>query len=116
LLRFIDEAKLRYPYSEKVNIVQTRGEGASQSTRPIMCQRIAPIDLEIADAPVKAVLQAQQKRWGAPLLPHAVHARRPSIFKGVQAMWSGLASSGLLAPELHNLVNRRVALLNKCPF
>jgi hypothetical protein len=81
-----------------------------------MCQRIPPIDLETADPSVKAVLRAQRSRWGAMLLPHAVHARRPSIFRGVQAMWSGLASSGLLAPELHNLVNRRVASLNKCPF
>ncbi len=81
-----------------------------------MSQRIAPVDLETADASVRAVLGAQRKRWGAPLLPHAVHARCPSIFRGVQAMWSGLASSGLLAPQLHNLVNRRVAFLNKCPF
>jgi hypothetical protein len=29
LVRFIDEAELRYPNSRKVDIVETRGEGAS---------------------------------------------------------------------------------------
>lgn len=90
-------------------------KGSSPNT-VAMCQRIDPVDLETADPSVKPVLEAQEKRWGAPLLPHALHARRPSIFRGVQAMWAGLASSGLLAPELHNLVNRRVAFLNNCAF
>jgi hypothetical protein len=81
-----------------------------------MSQRIAPVDLDAVEPPVKTVLEAQARQWGAPLFPHAVHARRPTIFRGVQAMWSGIASSGLLAPELNRLICRRVAALNGCPF
>jgi alkylhydroperoxidase family enzyme len=65
---------------------------------------------------VKPVLEAQEKRWGAPLGNHLIYARRPTIFRGAQAMWAGLGGSGLLDGTLHALVNRRVAMLNGCEF
>jgi hypothetical protein len=58
----------------------------------------------------------QSDRWGAPLLNHLIYARRPSIFRGVRGMWTGLDASGLLDPGLVALVNRRVAALNGCEF
>ena len=71
---------------------------------------------ESLEPPVKAVLDAQAKKWGAPLLNHRVYARRPTIFRGARAMWSGLDTSGLLDGRLVALLNRRVASLNGCEF
>ncbi len=78
--------------------------------------RIDGVDPDRAEKPLRAVLEAQTKEWGAPLLNHLIYARRPSIFRGARGMWSGLDSSGLVDPRLVALVNRRVAALNGCVF
>ena len=74
--------------------------------------RISDADPDRLEPAVKAVLDAQAKQWGAPLLNHRVYARRPTIFRGARAMWSGLDASGLLDKRLVALLNRRVASLN----
>lgn len=81
-----------------------------------MSQRISGVDLADADTRTSAVLNAQSAKWGNPLLNHLVYARIPAIFKAVRGMWSGLGESGLLPETLVVLVNRRVAILNQCPF
>lgn len=78
--------------------------------------RIEGIEPEGAEKRIRAVLGAQAKRWGGPLLNHLIYARRPTIFQGVRGMWGGLDASGLLDPALVSLVNRRVAYLNGCEF
>ena len=78
--------------------------------------RIQSVDVDQVDGPIKAVFAAQAKRWGAPLLNHLLYARRPTIFRGVRAMWTGLDASGLLDPRLVTLINRRVASINGCEF
>ena len=78
--------------------------------------RVPDADPEGLEPPVKAVLDAQAKKWGAPLLNHRIYARRPTIFRGARAMWSGLDASGLLDARLVALLNRRVASLNGCEF
>ncbi len=78
--------------------------------------RIAGIDPKHADKRVSRILQAQSESWGSPLHNHLVYARRPSIFRGVRAMWSCLEESGLLDGGLVALINRRVASLNGCLF
>ncbi len=78
--------------------------------------RIDGVDLDRVEKPLRAVLEAQTKKWGAPLLNHLIYARRPSIFRGARGMWSGLDSSGLVDPRLVALINRRVAALNGCVF
>ena len=78
--------------------------------------RIEGIDPDRADKPIRAVLEAQARKWGAPLLNHLIYARRPTIFRGARGMWGGLEGSGLIPPELVSLVNRRVAALNGCVF
>ena len=78
--------------------------------------RIPNADIDTAERYVKQVLDAQKETWGAPLLNHLLYARRPSIFRGARAMWSGIDSSGLIPDELKALVNRRVAFLNGCEF
>jgi hypothetical protein len=78
--------------------------------------RIEGVDPNDVDEPVAAVLRAQARKWGGPLLNHLVYARRPSIFRGVRGMWGGLEASGLLDPKLVALVNRRVAMHNGCEF
>jgi hypothetical protein len=65
---------------------------------------------------ISRVFAAQSKAWGAPLLNHLVYARRPSIFRGVRGMWTGLDASGLIDAKLTALINRRVASLNGCEF
>jgi len=78
--------------------------------------RIDGVDPDRVEKPLRAVLEAQAKKWGAPLLNHLIYARRPSIFRGARGMWSGLDSSGLVDPGLVALINRRVAALNGCVF
>ncbi len=78
--------------------------------------RVADVKVEDAEKFIQAVLEAQKKSWGGPLLNHLIYARRPSIFKGARAMWSGIEASGLIDARLRALVNRRVASLNGCEF
>ncbi len=78
--------------------------------------RIESVDPEKTEKRIRAVLEAQAKKWGGPLLNHLLYARRPTIFQGARGMWSGLDASGLLEPGLVALVNRRVAALNGCVF
>ena len=78
--------------------------------------RIEGVDPERVDGAIAAVLAAQAKKWGAPLLNHLIYARRPTIFRGARAMWAGLEQSGLLDRRLVALVNVRVAALNGCEF
>jgi hypothetical protein len=78
--------------------------------------RIPGIDPDSAEGPIRAVLKAQAERWGAPLINHLLYARRPSIFRGARAMWTGLDQSGLIDGKLQALINRRVAYLNTCAF
>ncbi len=65
---------------------------------------------------IKQVLDAQARQWGAPLANHLLYARRPSIFRGVRAMWTGIDASGRVDGRLRALINRRVAALNGCEF
>jgi alkylhydroperoxidase family enzyme len=78
--------------------------------------RIPDADRTQLDRSITAVLDAQAKKWGAPLQNHLIYARRPSIFRGVRGMWSALDASGLIDPPLVALINRRVAFLNGCEF
>lgn len=78
--------------------------------------RVPDVEVSQLDRSIQAVLEAQAKRWGAPLLNHLVYARRPSIFKGARMMWSGLNASGLIDARLAATINRRVAFLNGCEF
>lgn len=78
--------------------------------------RVPDADVDQLDRSIRAVLDAQAKKWGAPLLNHLIYARRPSIFKGARMMWSGLETSGLIDPRLVAMINRRVAFLNGCEF
>jgi hypothetical protein len=71
---------------------------------------------EAGDEYVERVFAAQAKHWGAPLLNHLLYARRPSIFRGVRGMWTGIDASGLIDGQLLALINRRVASLNRCEF
>ena len=78
--------------------------------------RIEGVDHKEGDDYTRKVLEAQAKTWGAPLLNHLVYARRPSIFRGVRGMWTGIAASRLIDEKLQALINRRVASLNGCEF
>ena len=78
--------------------------------------RIEGVDPDRVDRDAKDVFAAQAKTWGAPLLNHLLYARRPSIFRGVRGMWTGIDASGLIDPRLQALLNRRVAALNGCEF
>jgi hypothetical protein len=78
--------------------------------------RIEDVDPGQVDGPIKAVFEAQTRKWGAPLLNHLLYARRPTIFRGARAMWTGIDSSGFIDAALQALLNRRVAMLNGCAF
>ena len=78
--------------------------------------RVPDADVDQLDRSIRAVLDAQAKKWGAPLRNHLIYARRPSIFNGARMMWSGLDASGLIDRRLVPLINRRVAFLNGCEF
>jgi alkylhydroperoxidase family enzyme len=78
--------------------------------------RVPDVDIDQAEPAIRAVLEAQRKRWGAPLLNHLVYARRPTIFRAARGMWSALDASGLIDPKLAAMINRRVAAINDCAF
>jgi hypothetical protein len=78
--------------------------------------RVKDVNPEKVESSIRKVLEAQKERWGAPLLNHLIYARRPTLFRGVRAMWTGLDASGLIDPRLVALINRRVAYLNGCEF
>jgi hypothetical protein len=78
--------------------------------------RIKGVDPEEVDDYTKRIFAAQAKKWGAPLLNHLLYARRPTIFRGVRGMWTGIDASGLIDGKLQALVNRRVASINGCEF
>jgi hypothetical protein len=78
--------------------------------------RVQGVDPQTTERQIHAVLDAQAKKWGAPLRNHLIYARRPSIFRGVRSMWSGLDASGLVDATLQAMINRRVAFLNGCEF
>lgn len=78
--------------------------------------RVPGVDPNQAEGSIRAVFNAQAERWGAPLINHLLYARRPSIFRGARAMWTGLGQSGLIDGKLQALINRRVAYLNNCAF
>ncbi len=78
--------------------------------------RIHGVNKAAVEPPIAEVLAQQAARWGAPLEPYEIYARRPSIFRAVQGMWGGLKASGLLDGRLTALINRRVAALNGCVF
>jgi hypothetical protein len=78
--------------------------------------RIQPLDPASVEPAFQAVFEGQRKKWGSPLVNHLLYARRPSIYRGVRAMWSGLDASGLIDGKLQALLNRRVASLNGCAF
>lgn len=48
--------------------------------------RIDGVDPDRVEKPLRAVLEAQTKKWGAPLSNHLIYARRPSIFRGARGM------------------------------
>ena len=78
--------------------------------------RIEEVNTSEVESYIKSVLEAQAKKWGAPLQNHLLYARRPSIFRGARAMWAGIDASGLIDAKLRALINRRVASLNGCEF
>ena len=78
--------------------------------------RIEEVNTSEVESNIKSVLEAQAKKWGAPLQNHLIYARRPSIFRGARAMWAGIDASGLIDAKLRALINRRVASLNGCEF
>ena len=78
--------------------------------------RIEQVNVDELEPAIRKVIEAQQQKWGEPLLNHLLYARRPTIFRGVRAMWTGLESSGLIDAKLQTLLNRRVASLNGCEF
>lgn len=78
--------------------------------------RIEGVNPDKVDSPIKQVFEAQAKKWGGPLLNHLIYARRPTIFRGVRAMWTGIDASGLIDPKLQALINRRIASINGCEF
>ncbi len=77
---------------------------------------IPGVDPAAAEGPIRAVFDAQAQKWGGALLNHLIYARRPTIFRGARAMWTGLDASGLLDSALVALLNRRVAAINGCTF
>ena len=78
--------------------------------------RIKGVNPDEVEAYIKQVFAAQTRKWCGPLANHLLYARRPKIFRGVRAMWTGLDGSGLIAAELQALLNRRIAAINGCEF
>lgn len=86
----------------------------SEKERPM--PRIPEVNPGDSSPRVKAVLDAQAKKYGAPLKNHLLYAHSDDVFRGARGMWSALDAAGLISPALAALVNRRVAAHVGCVF
>jgi len=79
--------------------------------------RIPPVDVATLPDDLRAVLQEQRERLGAPLYPYLFYARNPAHFRAAHAMWSALQQETKRVPgTLRGLLNRRVASWNECEY
>jgi alkylhydroperoxidase family enzyme len=79
--------------------------------------RIPPVDVATLPDDLRAVLQEQRERLGAPLYPYLFYARNPAYFRAAHAMWSALQQETKRVPgTLRGLLNRRVASWNECEY
>ena len=79
--------------------------------------RIPPVDVATLPDDLRAVLQEQRERLGAPLYPHLFYARNPAHVRAAHAMWSALQQETKRVPgTLRGLLNRRVASWNECEY
>jgi hypothetical protein len=78
--------------------------------------RIPEVDPAGTSGYTASILEAQARTWGAPLNNHLLYAHRPTLFRAVRGMWTGIDRDGLLGTALLALINRRVASLNGCVF
>ena len=79
--------------------------------------RIAPLDIETMPDDLRATLEHQRKRYGAPLYPYFFYARNPAYFRAAEGMWTALQQEAKRVPgALRALLNRRVAWWNGCEF
>jgi hypothetical protein len=78
--------------------------------------RIKGVTESEANDEVREVFEQQKNRHGFVSNAAQVSAVRPTIQKGVQALAQGIQESGLISPELRNLVCVRTANINGCPY
>jgi hypothetical protein len=78
--------------------------------------RIEGVTKETAPAELRGTFEEQEKQYGAALNTLSIYALRPTIYKGVQALASGIRESGLIEPELRHLVCVKAAGINGCPY
>ena len=80
--------------------------------------RIEGVDPTAAEPSIKAVLRGAGAHSGAgrSSIISAPRGRRPTIFRGARAMWTGIGGSGLIDEQVQALINRRVAAHNRCEF
>lgn len=78
--------------------------------------RIKGVTKEQAPEEVRAVFEAQEKRFGFVTNTAWVYGLRPTIQKGVQALAEGILASGLIDAGLRHLLCVKTANINGCPF
>ena len=79
--------------------------------------RIPPVDVETLADDLRATLEEQRARFGAPLYPYLFYARNPSYFRAATAMWAAIQQQTTRVPAaLRSVLNRRVAWWNGCAF
>ena len=78
--------------------------------------RIEGISNNETNEDVRRIIEEQKNRHGFVSNTAKIFALRPSIHKGVQALAQGIQESGLITPELRNLVCVRAAQINGCPY
>jgi len=78
--------------------------------------RIEGISDSETNEDVQQIFEEQKKRHGFVSNTAKIFAIGPTIQKGVQAIAQGIQESGLITPDLRNLVCVRVAQINGCPY
>ena len=78
--------------------------------------RIKGVTESDANDDVRQIFEEQKKRHGFVSNAAQISALRPTIQRGTQALAQGIQESGLIAPELRNLVCVRTAQINGCPY
>ncbi len=85
-------------------------------TKPHVGSRLAPPDRAGLPGSVRAVLDNETERFGAPLNTTMVLAHHPSLLIAYKAWSKAMSETTLIPDTLKYLVYVRVAGLNGCPF
>ena len=78
--------------------------------------RLPAVTADVAPEEVRAVYEAVRQKYGKLVLPIAVAAHHPEVFRAYTSFESALSRAGRVEPRLKTLALLKAAALIGCPF